>query len=77
MSAKRLSSSLSISTSTSGPISMDRATAATSMDEMLWWNTLYCAAVWNTTKANSPPWASSRVNTGRSRQGSFSTRARV
>ena len=48
---------------------MDTATAPISSEAVSAGNTRAPAAAWNTTKANSPPCASSRVNTGRSASG--------
>jgi hypothetical protein len=45
------------------------ATAPISSEAVSAENTLAPAAAWNTTNANSPPWASSRVKTGRSWKG--------
>lgn len=64
--AKRLSSTRSSSTSSSGLISMDKATAPISSDAISAGIARKPAPAWNTTKANSPPCASSSVNTGRS-----------
>ena len=50
----------------SGPSSIDSATAPISSEAVSGGSTRAPAAAWNTTKANSPPCASSRVNTGRS-----------
>jgi hypothetical protein len=55
---------------------MDSATAPISSDAVSAENTWAPAAAWNTTKANSPPWASSTANTGRSWKGSFMSLAR-
>ena len=58
----------SAATSSSGVSSIEIATAATSSDEVGASITPAPAAVWNTTKPNSPPCASRMMNTGRSGQ---------
>ena len=74
---KRGISSRSIATSSSGLISIEIATAPISSDAISGVSTREPAAAWNTTKANSPPCASSSVNTGRSCTGSPIMRARL
>jgi len=64
--AKRLSSTRSSSTSSSGLMSMDSATAPISSEAVSEAMAPNVAPAWNTTKANSPPCASISVNTGRS-----------
>ena len=59
----------SAATSSSGVSSIDSVTAAISSDDTGVEITPACAAVWNTTKPNSPPCASSMTKTGRSRSG--------